>query len=79
LVEHLEKHPWIAKTLGLGSVPDRTTVSRWWSHYLSLLEKTFAKITEILQLSVPTRISIVASPTNVALHHAQNHSWLPLN
>ena len=39
-VEHLKKYPWIAKTLGLGTVPDRTTVGRW-RRYLNLLEESF--------------------------------------
>ena len=50
VVEHLKKHPWIAKTLGLDIVPDRTTVGRWWRRYLSLLEETFIKIADMLQL-----------------------------
>jgi hypothetical protein len=68
LVEHLQKHPWIAKTLGLGAVPDRTTVGRWWNRYLSLLEKTFVKIADILQLAVPTRIAVVDSTPLVDLY-----------
>ena len=35
VVEHLKKQPWIAKTLGLQAVPDRTTVGRWWRRYLA--------------------------------------------
>jgi hypothetical protein len=35
LVEHLKKHSWIARTLGLGIVPDRTTVGRWWDAALA--------------------------------------------
>jgi hypothetical protein len=60
-VEHLKKHPWIAKTLGLNAVPDRTTVGRWWKRYLCLLEETFVKIADILQLAIPTKIAIVDS------------------
>ena len=29
-VEHLKKYVWAARTLGLDTVPDRTTVGRWW-------------------------------------------------
>ena len=68
LVEHLEKHPWIAKTLGLDAVPDRTTVGRWWNRYLRLLEETFIKIADILQLAVPTRIAVVDSTPLVDLY-----------
>ncbi|MFA7398773.1 MAG: hypothetical protein WC046_09850, partial [Candidatus Bathyarchaeia archaeon] len=28
IIEHLKKHPWISKTLGLDNIPDRTTVDR---------------------------------------------------
>jgi DDE family transposase/transposase-like protein DUF772 len=68
LVEHLKKHPWIARTLGLGIVPDRTTVGRWWRRCLSLLEETFVKIADILQLAVPTKIAVVDSTPLVDLY-----------
>lgn len=61
VIQHLKKHPWIAKTLGLDIVPDRTTVGRWWRRYLSLLEETFLKIADILQLAIPTTIAVVDS------------------
>jgi len=68
VVEHLKKHPWIAKTLSLAAVPDRTTVGRWWRRYLSLLEETFVKIADILQLAVPTKIAVVDSTPLVDLY-----------
>jgi len=68
LVEHLKKHLWIAKTLGLGAVPDRTTVGRWWRRCLSLLEETFIKTADILQLVVPTKIAVVDSTPLVDLY-----------
>jgi Transposase DDE domain./Transposase domain (DUF772). len=68
LVEHLKKHPWIAKTLGLDAVPDRTTVGRWWRRYLSVLEETFIKIADILQLAIPTTIAVVDSTPLVDLY-----------
>jgi hypothetical protein len=52
VVEHLKKNKWIAKTLGLEAVPDRTTVGRWWRRYLHFLEETFIKIANILQLAI---------------------------
>ena len=67
-VEHLKKHPWTAKTLGLDTVPDRTTVGRWWRRYFSLLEETFIKIADILQLAVPTTIAVVDSTPLVDLY-----------
>jgi len=54
VVEHLKRHTWAARTLGLHSVPDRTTVGRWWRRYLSLLKEAFGKICGMLQLIVPT-------------------------
>jgi len=67
-VEHLKKHPWIAKTLGLLAVPDRTTVGRWWRRYLKLLEQVFVKIADILQLAIPTKIAVVDSTPLVDLY-----------
>ena len=54
VVEHLKRHTWAARTLGLRSIPDRTTVGRWWRRYLSLLKEAFGKICGMLQLIVPT-------------------------
>ena len=54
VVEHLKRHTWAARTLGLHSVPDRTTVGRWWRRYLSLLKEAFGKICGMLQLIAPT-------------------------
>jgi hypothetical protein len=68
VVEHLKKHPWIAKTLGLQSVPDRTTVGRWWRRYLCLLEDVFVQIADILQLAIPTKIAVVDSTPLVDLY-----------
>jgi hypothetical protein len=36
IIKHLKKHRSAAKTLGLNSVPDRTTIGRWWKRYLHL-------------------------------------------
>jgi transposase len=54
IVEHLKRHSWAAGTLGLRSVPDRTTVGRWWRRYLNLLEDAFARIVGMLQFIAPT-------------------------
>jgi transposase len=61
IFEHLKKHRFTVKTLGLNSVPDRTTIGRWWKRYFTLLEKTFLNITSILQLVEPTKTVIVDS------------------
>jgi hypothetical protein len=68
VVEHLKKHPWIAKTLGLDAVPDRTTVGRWWRRCLSVLEEVFVKIADILQLAIPTKIAVIDSTPLVDLY-----------
>ena len=68
VVEHLKKHPWIAKVLGLDTVPNRTTLGRWWRRYLCILEQVFVKIADILQLAIPTKIAVVDSTPLVDLY-----------
>src|SRR5665647_335827 len=68
IVEHLKKQMQTARTLGLGKVPDRTTVGRWWKRYLSSLEEVFAKISGMLQLVTPTTLLIVDSTPLVDLY-----------
>jgi IS5 family transposase len=68
VVEHLKMHIQTAITLGFCKVPDRTTVGRWWRRYFSLLEETFRKISDMLQLITPTSIVIVDSTPLVDLY-----------
>ena len=68
VVEHLNKHKDVSKTLGLRKVPDRTTVGRWWRRYYNLLEETFIKTADMLQLIAPTSIVIVDSTPLVDLY-----------
>ncbi len=68
VVQHLRKHQWITKTLGLEKVPNRTTVGRWWRHCLRSLEQTFINITNMLQLIEPTKTVIVDSTPLVDLY-----------
>ena len=68
IVEHLKKYIQTARTLGLCKVPDRTTVGRWWTRYLGLLEETFEKIADMLQLVTPTTFLIVDSTPLVDLY-----------
>jgi transposase len=68
VVEHLKMHTQTARTLGLCKVPNRTTVGRWWRRYFSLLEETFKKISDMLQLITPTSIVIVDSTPLVDLY-----------
>jgi hypothetical protein len=64
---HLKKHLFIAKKLGLHSTPDRTTIGRWWKRYINLLEETFKKTADIIQLLVPTTHLITDSTPLVDL------------
>jgi len=68
VVEHLTRHPQDAKTLGLNSVPDRTTVGRWWRRYLSLLEETLKKTAKMIRLMMPTTHLIADSTPLVDLY-----------
>lgn len=68
VVEHLKKHCNVRRTLGLYNVPDRTTVGRWWKRYLDLLEQTFLKTANMLQLIEPTSIIVVDSTPLVDLY-----------
>jgi transposase len=68
VVEHLKRHLQDAKTLGLNSVPDRTTVGRWWRRYLSPLEETLKKTTNMLKLMIPTTHLIADSTPLVDLY-----------
>lgn len=43
VVAHLKKHHDVSKTLGIGKVPDRTSVGRWWRRYFTLLGEPFIK------------------------------------
>jgi len=68
IVEHLKKHELAAKTLGLRTIPDRTTVGRWWRRYLSQLEETFQKTVNMLRLIAPTTHLIADSTPLVDLY-----------
>lgn len=65
---HLKKHPTDAKTLGLHSVPDRTTIGRWWKRYINPLEAVFKKTANIIQMLVPTTHLIADSTPLVDLY-----------
>ena len=68
VVEHLKRHLQDAKTLGLRSVPDRTTVGRWWKRYLSQLEETLKNTAKMLRLIMPTTHLIADSTPLVDLY-----------
>ena len=68
VVEHLKKHSDAARTFGLSKIPDRTTIGRWWRRYLCVLEETFKKLSDMLQLVSPTTLLIVDSTPLVDLY-----------
>lgn len=68
IIWHLKKHPADARTLGLQSTPDRTTIGRWWKRYKNVLQETFKKTADIIQLLVPTTHLIADSTPLVDLY-----------
>jgi transposase len=67
LVEHLKGHIHDLRKLGLSCVPDRTTVGRWWRRYINVLEETFKKTADIVQVLAPTTQLIADSTPLVDL------------
>jgi hypothetical protein len=68
IICHLNKHPSDAKTLGLQNIPDRTTIGRWWKRYLTILQETFKKTADIIQMLVPTTHLIADSTPLIDLY-----------
>ena len=68
IVKHLRKHRQVIRSLGFSSVPDRTTVGRWWRRILSLLEEVFERLSSILRLIMPTSHLIADSTPLVDLY-----------
>ena len=68
IIWHLKNHPANAKALGLHSIPNRTTIGRWWRRYLNILEETFKKTANIIQVLVPTTTLIADSTPLVDLY-----------
>jgi len=71
---HLKKHPAEAEQLGLHSVPDRTTIGRWWRRHLSVLQETFKKTAGIIQMLVPTT-HLIADSTPLVDPHDMEARW----
>lgn len=68
---HLKRHQFEAKKLGLMSIPDRTTIGRWWRRYIAVLEEAFHKTANIIQAIVPTTTLIADSTPLVDLHDVE--------
>ena len=74
IIAHLKKHPSDAKTLGLHRIPDRTTIGRWWRRYLNILEMTFQKTADMVQLLVSTTLLIADSTPLIDLYDIEAKS-----
>ena len=74
IFHHLKRHPSQAKTLGLHNIPDRTTIGRWWRRYLNVLEDTFQKTADIIQVLVPTTHLIADSTPLIDLYDMEAKS-----
>jgi IS5 family transposase len=61
IIWHLKRHPKDAKTLGLNSVPDRTTIGRWWIRYNPNLKEVMETIANIIKQNIHTTHLIVDS------------------
>jgi len=68
IVEHLKRRPEALRGLGFRSVPDRTTVGRWWRRYADLLEEVFEWFSRLVRMLAPTRLLIVDSTPLVDLY-----------
>jgi len=65
---HLQRHPQFAQALGLNSIPDRTTIGRWWIRYRPILEETMVKVADTIRNIVPTTHLIVDSTPLKDMH-----------
>jgi IS5 family transposase len=71
---HLKKHSIDVAKLGLHTIPDRTTIGRWWRRYLTLLEETFKKTANMVQVLAPTTHLIADSTPLVDLYDMEAKS-----
>jgi len=61
VIWHLKRHPQDAQKLGLHTIPDRTTIGRWWIRYLPVLQEIMNKIADIIKENIHTTHLIVDS------------------
>jgi hypothetical protein len=71
IIWHLKRHPQYAQKLGLHSIPDRTTIGRWWIRYLSTLNEAMIKIANIIKDNIHTTHLIVDSTPLKDMHDMQ--------
>jgi hypothetical protein len=65
---HLKRHPKDTKNLGLSSTPNRTTIGRWWTRYLSVLQEVMNKIADLIKDNIHTTHLIVDSTPLKDMH-----------
>jgi transposase len=58
---HLKRHQQDAQRLGLHTIPDRTTIGRWWTRYLPILQEVMNKIANIIKDNIHTSHLIIDS------------------
>lgn len=68
IVWHLKRHSQYAHTLGLHSIPDRSTICRWWKRYNPILEEVMEKIANIIKENIQTTHLIVDSTPLKDMH-----------
>jgi len=68
IIWHLKRHPKDAKNLGLGTTPDRTTIGRWWTRYLCVLQEVMNKIADLIKDNIHTTHLIVDSTPLKDMH-----------
>lgn len=68
IVWHLNRHTKDTKTLGLQNVPDRTTIGRWWTRYLPVLQEVMDKISDLIKTNIHTTHLIVDSTPLKDMH-----------
>jgi len=61
IVWHLQRHKEDKKALRLHSIPNRTTIGRWWKRYLPALEEVMIKIASLIKDNIHTTHLIVDS------------------
>ena len=61
IIEHFKRRPEALRGLGFRSVPDRTTVGRWWRRFAGLLKEVFEWFSRLVRTVAPTTLLVVDS------------------
>jgi len=69
IIAHLERHRCVVRALGFRrSIPDRTTIGRWWRRYAGVLAEVFKSLSGMVQALMPTRLLVVDSTPLIDLY-----------